>query len=906
MRKLILTLSAAFVFVLSAAAQDRTISGKVTNDKGTPVEGVSVTSLNGKYGTQTDKDGNYSLTISSAIKSLSFSSVNYIGETKNVGKSSVIDLKMRAVDSKLEEVVVVGYGVQQKKAFTGASTRVDTKEFANLVTPSIDRQLAGRAAGVQVTTSGGLVNTPAVIRIRGIQSITGNNSPLIVVDGTPIITGNLAIATNSNALGDINPADIESIDVLKDGSATAIYGSRAAGGVILITTKKGTKGRSRITYEGFVAFSSPMKKFNVLKARDFVTIANEKRSNAALSLMAGTSTTDFGTETDWQSLVMNNNATSQNHTLSLSGGSDKTSIYFSLNYSDQKGIVLSNYNRAYRVRMNVEHEVNKFIRIGNNAALSRQEDGDQNNGSNSLGGAIASSLRLLPNVSPYLATGWEGYNITYNPANPNATTSMFAGPNSAGVDDNFFNVLYTMKRNKIYSDKYRLIDNAFIEVNPARGLRFRSQVGIDMFNDYSFQGLNVFHGDGNPNGNTFNGDLNILRLVWSNVLTYNRSYKKHNFFVTVGHEAQKETSKQFSANGVGLSDPFFIQENYISGSASTQTIAGAYDVRQGFLSYFGRLNYDFKNKYFLQASIRRDGQSALAPGSKYGLFPGVSVGWRPSEERFWKSKVINELKIKGSYAKVGNTLGGYPYLSTFGARNYGNLGGLAPTQVGNPALQWESSSKWDVGIEVGLLKSRIMFTADWFLNDVDKLVLDVPQPPSAGIPGSTSQSGGTIAQNIGKLQNKGLELTLNAGIIRKKEFSWDFNINYSNVNNKIKSLYSVGGVPVASIDRGAYNIVKVGEPMDIIYGYQWAGVNTASGNPMFYKGDGSLVQLNLNRVWGTSTIGNFYYALDKNDPNLGVAAGGLTSADKVKLGNATPTFFGAFTNSFNYKGLEWM
>jgi TonB-dependent SusC/RagA subfamily outer membrane receptor len=310
MRKLILILSAVFVFVLNAAAQDRTISGKVTNDKGAPLEGVSVTSPDGKHGTQTDKDGKYSLTVPSGVKSINFSYVNFEAQNKSIGKLLVLNASLRAVDSKMEEVVVVGYGTQQKKAFTGSSSKVDVKEFASLITPSIDKQLAGRAAGVQVTNAGGLVNTPAVIRIRGIQSISNNNSPLIVVDGTPIITGNLASTTNSNALGDINPADIETIDVLKDGSATAIYGSRAAGGVILITTKKGTKGRSRVTYEGFIGFTSPMKKFQVLNAKQFETIANEKLTNAGLPAKAGVNPLADTVDTDWQSAVMNNNAAS--------------------------------------------------------------------------------------------------------------------------------------------------------------------------------------------------------------------------------------------------------------------------------------------------------------------------------------------------------------------------------------------------------------------------------------------------------------------------------------------------------------------------------------------------------------------------------------------------------------------
>jgi TonB-linked SusC/RagA family outer membrane protein len=897
MRKLILTLSGALFLWINASAQNRSVTGTVTGDKDVPLEGVTVVSPDGKFAAQTDRQGRYSLSLPVSVRTLMFSSVNY--QTTSKAVKDVLNVSLVLTDRKLEEVVVVGYGTQQKKAFTGAASKIDVKEFSTLLTPSIDKQLAGRAPGVQVTNSGGLANTPAVIRIRGIQSITGNNSPLIVLDGTPIITGNLAFATNSNALGDINPADIESIDVLKDGSATAIYGSRAAAGVILITTKKGIKGKARVTYDGIVGYSSPLKKFDLLNASEFVTIANEKLTNAGLAVKAGVNTTVPSYETDWQDLVMNKNAPNQSHTISLQAGSDKTTFYFSANYNDQKGIVISNYNRSYRIRLNVDHEMNKFVKFGNNLSVSRQEDGDQNNGSNALGGAIASSLRLLPNVSPFSATGWEGYNITYSPTGA-STNSMAIGPNGQSVDDNFFNVLYTMKKNKFYSDKYRFIDNAYMEISPLKGLKFRSQVGIDMFNDYSYTGQNLFHGDGYNVGTSNNSDFNILRLVWSNVLNYSKTYKGHSAYFTLGQESQKETAKSLSANGGSLTDPFFIAENYISGSGTSNTINGTYDVRNGFLSYFGRFNYDYKNKYFLQASLRRDGQSSLAPGHKYGSFPGFSVGWRPSEEGFWNKRYINEFKIKASYAKVGNQVAGYPYLTNFGARNYGNIGGLAPIGVGNPEIQWETNAKYDVGVEVGLLNDRINFTADYFLNDNDNLILDVPQPLSAGIPGSIDLNGGTISQNIGKSQNKGIELNLNVGIIRNKDFTWDLNVNYSNVKNEIKSLYTVGGVPVTQIPNGNYNVIQVGDPINILWGYRSAGVNTANGNPMFYKADGSLIQLNLSKVTGFTT-GAFYTATDKNNGALGAAAT-LAASDKVNLGNSTPRYFGAFTNSFNYKG----
>jgi TonB-linked SusC/RagA family outer membrane protein len=901
MRKLMTTITVLFVFVFNVFAQDRTISGKVTDEKGAPIAGVSITATESKQGASTDENGNYQLSVSATVKTLNFSSVNYETVTKAVGKLLTLNVILTSSDKSLTEVVVVGYGTQQKKAFTGSSSKINTKEFSNLVTPSIDKQLAGRAAGVQVTNVGGSVNTPARIRIRGIQSISSNNDPLIVVDGVPIISGNVAAVGNSNTLGDINPADIESLDVLKDGSATAIYGSRAAGGVILITTKKGVKGKAKISYETSLGSSSALKKFDLLNAKEFELIANEKLTNAGQAIRAGVNAAADTSDTDWQGAVLNKNAFVQNHSLSLQGGTDKLTYYMSVNFSNQKGIIVSNLNKAFRIRMNLDYEVNKFIKIGNNMSVSRQEDYGQNDGSNALGGSIASTLRLLPNVSPYANT-LSGYNIL------STANQIDKGPNGSTIDDNFSNVAYLLRTDKYYSDKYRILDNAFIELSPLKGLKIRSQVGIDMLNDYSYQGQNSFHGDMYGKGLNYNAAQNWLRLVWSNYLNYNFSYKGHGIFLTAGNEVQKQTYKWFSAQGTPVSDPFFVGGNVITNSNAIQTIGGNYD-NTAFNSLFARINYDYKSRYFAQATIRRDGQSSLAPGKKYGTFPGYSVGWRPSQESFWKNSAflnrwLGDMKIKGSYAKVGNALGDYPYLSTFGASLYGNLGGLSPSGVGNRALQWETSAKYDVGVELGILRNRFTITADWFLNDVDNLVLNVPQPLSAGLVGSFDLLGGTIPQNIGTLQNRGIELSLSGNIVKTKNFNWDFNVNYSQVKNKITSLYSVGGKPVTNISNGSYNIIRVDDPINILFGYQYAGVNTQNGNPMWEKADGTLVQYNLTAALGT--VGNFYVA-DKGSATLG-AASSLVNADKRNLGQGVPTWYGGFSNSVSYKnfGLDFM
>jgi TonB-linked SusC/RagA family outer membrane protein len=893
MRKLLL-LSMAVVLAIGQLYAQRTITGKVTDDKGSPIPNASVIVKDTRTGTITKIDGSYSLTVSANAKTIVISAVDMEPQEFTIGNEATINASLKAAEKSLAEVIVVGYGTQQKKAFTGSASKVDAKKFSNLMTASVDKQLAGRATGVQVTNTSGIVNAPARIRIRGTNSLNQNNDPLVVVDGIPIITGNLAATTNSNAIGDINPADIESIEVLKDGSATAIYGSRAAAGVIQITTKKGERGKLKVNYDGFVGFNNVLKRWDLLNADQFVVIANEKLANSGQAARAGVNA--GGVNTDWQKEVLIDNATVHNHTLSVQGGSNKSIYYMSLNYSRQQGTILSNWNKAYRIRANLENEVNKFLKIGNNITLSRQEDADQNTGSNSLGGAIASTLRLLPNVSPYSTTHTSGFNIRY----PNAN-SMENGPNSQGVDDNFFNVAFVLHNNKYYSDKYRIIDNAFIEISPVRGLRYRSQFSFDMLNDYSYQAWDPRHGDGYSSlGLVYNADQNFIRYVWQNYFNYNYSYKGHNFYLTGGHELQSSRTKFVTSTGTNISDLFFMKENIISGSASVQTIGGSFS-KSGFESLFGRFNYDFKTRYFVQASFRRDGQSSLAPGKRYGTFPGFSVGWRPSEEGFWKnspslSRWFNDVKLKGSYAKVGNPLGGLPYLSTFGAANYGNLSGIAVNGIGNTELLWETSQKYDVGIEFAMLRGRINVTADWFLNDVDNVVLAVPTPLSAGIPGNS------ISQNIGSLKNKGIELAVDADLIDKKDFSWNINVNYSNIKNEITKLYSISGTPTKFIQNGSYNLIRVGDPINIIYGYRFAGVNTATGNPMYYKADGRLVMHNIPN-------NTFYYINDKNDGTIVPAnATSMTFADRTNLGQGIPTWFGGITNSIKYKqfSLEFM
>jgi TonB-linked SusC/RagA family outer membrane protein len=684
---------------------------------------------------------------------------------------------------------------------------------------------------------------------------------------------------NTNALADINPADIESIDVLKDGSATAIYGSRAANGVILITTKKGRSGKSNVTYTTTFGRAKALNRFNLLNASEFITIANEKLTNASLAAAAFPNADN--SSTDWQDVAMRSSANTQNHSLSLDGGNDRSTFYMSFNYSNQEGLIRTNYAKRYGLRLNIEHKVNDWLKIGNNLTVSRTEDNDQNNGGNALSGAIANALRALPNVRPFdpANTAFRGYNIKAD------GSALGRDANTRDIENNYTNLAFVLDQNKFNSIKNRIISNAFAEVKIIKGLTYRLQASIDYNTGTDFQGLDPLHGDGRSSGGVvFNQSLSRNRYSVQNVLTYTKSFGEHNVTAVAGYEIQRDQFSNFNAQGTAVSDNFFLSNNIISGSYSNQFSGGNFG-KSGFTSLFGRINYDFRDRYFVQLSARRDGQSSLSAPNRYGTFPGVSAGWRISEEGFWTksglNKIANEVKIRGGYAVVGNTLDGFPYLSTYGSARYGGLNGIAVDNLGNDALLWETNKKLNLGADFAFLRNRITLTVDWFRNVNDNLVLNAPLPVSFGVPGNS------VARNIGAAQNSGFEITVGANIINKKDFTWDANINYTYTKNKINELYLNQDV------FGTYNINRVGQPINAIFGYNFAGVNSGNGNPMYSKADGTLIQGNI-------ATSSYFTVVKSDDPALGTATT-LSAADRSVLGNALPTYFGGISNTLRYK-----
>jgi TonB-linked SusC/RagA family outer membrane protein len=864
---LLLALSMQFSF-----AQEKTVSGVVSDGTG-PVPGANVIVKGTKNGVQTDFDGKYSI----KAKTGDVLVVSFVGmqdATSKVGSSNSINFKLQQGNT-LDEVVVVGYGTQKKKEVTGSQSTVSGKDIANLVTPSFEGQLAGRASGVQITTSNGIVGQAPRIRIRGIASISSGTYPLIVVDGMPIVTGDIGGVANTNSLADINPADIESMDVLKDGAATAIYGSRAANGVILITTKTGKKGTLKVNISSSLAVASPFKKYSLLETPDFITISNEKRTNAGQAPWAIGNTYN----TDWQSAVLRA-APQINHSLSFSGGSDKTKYYLSIGATDQTGITLSNDMKRYSVRANIDQDINKWLSVGTNLSVTRTEYNGLNTGTNSLSGNIFNAIRQLPNTPIYDNSNPTGYNISGN--------TVGKWDNTTIIGDNIPNIMYVLNNNKYVSKVNRTLASIFANAKLTSDLTFRVQASVDNSITGGFQYLNPVHGDGSSiNGYLYNDNTEYLVWNWQNILTYKKTIaENHNVGATLVSEYQKQKYQNFWGSGSDLLSSFYNQ-NLVSSSYATKDSGGSV-TENGIISYLGRFNYNFKEKYFIQASVRRDGISKLGQQTRWNNFPGASVGWTVSKENFMSSiKAVSDLKLRASYSNVGNTdIGNYPYLGLTTSSPYGPLNGIAYSQFGNDALKWESSKKIDFGAELGLFNNRLNVTFDYFKNDIDNLILAVPTAPSLAIPGNT------INKNIGKLYNKGYEFSASFKAINKENMTWDLSANVTLSKNQVTNLYLGQDIIYTN------NIVREGESLNSLYGFEYWGVNKANGNPVYYKADGSLVQGNIANAT--------YYVFDPNNPTvLGAASTLSATADKKVLGNVLPTYFGSVISKFTYKQVDF-
>lgn len=812
------------------------------------------------------------------FKVLTAGAVFFIGQSLSAQKTDTA-----STERQIEEVVVVGYGTQKKADVTSSVTTVKGDAIADLNTPSFESQLAGRASGVQVVNNSGVIGSAPVVRIRGVNSISSGTSPLYVIDGMPMISGDTGGGyAGANALGDINPEDIETMTVLKDGAATAIYGSRAANGVILITTKKGRGGRFTVNYNNQFSVAEPVKTFDLLGTKDFLVIANEKAAKANAVWAKGSQY-----DTDWQDAVLRT-ASQQDHFVSFSGGLGQGNYYASLGYTYQEGIIRPNAMQRFTTKLNADQKVTDWFKISANLAYSETNYQGLNNGVNSISGAMFSAVRQLPNTPIYDSSSPTGYNIYTNPTGTVSRVGQWE--NNIPITSDLTNIAYIVNHNSYTSDLTRFLGSVSGDVKITSWLDYKLQAGMERSVTTGLQYWNKVHGDGfSRKGLIENNYLNRLNWNIQNILNFQKSFDRHNVNVVLVNEYQKKTMRYFFGGGQGLSDDFF-GGGLISGSYAVQTSGGS-RAENGIMSYAARLNYNFSDKYFISGTIRRDGLSSLPEANKWGTFPGASIGWTVSNEDFLKdSKVISELKLRASYGKVGNSeIGDYPYLGLYGNYKYADTNGIGFAQAGNDQLKWETNIKYNYGADLGFFNRRLTLSADYFINKNNGLILAVPVSPSLGVPNNS------INMNIGDMENKGFEFTVGADIIKKDGFSWNVNGNLSLIDNKVLAL--VGGNDIKPVinNQSAY-LIREGESLRSLFGFQYWGVNKANGNPVYYKADGSLVQGNV--------ANQSYYAFDPSNPGVLGASSSLTEADKRILGNSLPTYFGAINSTWKYNNFD--
>lgn len=770
----------------------RNVTGKVTDDKGAGLSGVSVQVKNTTVGTVTDGTGNFSINVPGNNRVLVISYADMTTVELAVGDQSSVTVSLQPAERSLQEVIVVGYGTQRRREVTSSVSTVKGAAIADKPVQSFDQALAGRATGVQITVPNGVLNAPPVFRIRGTNSISLSSYPLIVIDGVPAPSGDFS-GTNAggNILSSINPNDIESIDIGKDAAATAIYGSRAANGVVFITTKRGRSGKARVGYNGSVGWTKAYGIPQVLNAQqytDYKNMAAANNQNLNTTNPTGTGYVKFAMTTDangnpvntnWADVVYRNGL-SHNHNLNVQGGNDNTTYYFSVGYSDQEGMIKKNDFKRMNTLFNIDSRLNRVLTIGGKIAFSNERNLAATSSGSLPGEAFSTAgigrlvLVNAPNVPVYKNDG--SYNIAANGV-------VGSGANSP-AQVGFYNPQPLFDLNRSNNENNHLIANAFLQLKPLSWLTLRTLYNLDYVLVDNDIFLNPIHGDGfATTGSASSSYSKNKRWTWTNTAQADFSLaSNHNISALIGSEQDRRTGEGFGLNRQQLSD---LQYVAIQAGFGLNNPAGLGLGENYLLSSFGRVNYDFKKKFFLSANLRQDEYSAFA--DKKELFYGFSAGWDITKEQFWDNANLNNVfssfRLRGSYGKVGNFLGigDFPTFSTLGSGLYGGLPTLGFNQAGNPRLQWETSYKTDVGFSMGLFRNRLTTEFAYYYNDISDLILDVPQAPSTGVPNR-------IPDNVGTMYNRGIELSLTGVPVQTRDFNWTSTINFTTNKNEVTSL----------------------------------------------------------------------------------------------------------------------
>lgn len=807
------------------SAQDIQISGTVTSaDDQSPLPGVTILVKGSLKGTTSDLGGKYSLQ-APVNATLVFSYVGMQTREIPVNSRKTIDVEMTDQKIALGELVVVGYSTASKKLLSGSIETVNEDEIKNIPVRTIDGVLLGQTAGMTVNTQSGTPGGQNTIKLRGGSSINASNQPLIVIDGIPTITGEFSQVGMSgqelNAMTDINPNDIETMTILKDASATSIYGARASNGVILITTKKGSRDRTDVALNLSYGWQT-------LPSERIIPMMNADEWNE----YKGTSVK--GINTNWMDEILVT-APTANTELSVSSGSDRYRLFISGNYYDQDGVVKGSSYQRYSGRLNADYKILSNLTVGGGVGITYSKNA-RVEGDATLNGPLPNAMSIPAIYPVYDSTGKYDESAFY--ANPVA------------IANEAINMAYTNRTN----------GNVYLEYKFLNGFTFSSKIGIDLYNlrEHSYDPTTTRQGK-KYNGLGIEGTNYASNLTTNNVIQYVKEIReKHNIDVLLGHSFEKYANRNTYIEGINFPNN---ELQYII-SAGTIRAASAYSLDRVLNSYFGQFKYNYKFKYIFSLTARADGSSKFGKNNHYGYFPAGSFAWRMSEEKFMKKvEWINELKLRAIYGLTGNDgIGDFASLGLYGAGyNYGGSSGIAPTQLPNPDLKWETTTQTGFGFDISMLKSRISMNVDLYYNYTKDLLLDRPIPSSSGFT--------AISANIGELENKGIEVVLNT-VNLDKAFRWTSSLTFASNKNKVLSLYE--DQPIDDQGRGG-NRVEVGQPIGIFYGYNCLGVDPTTGN---------LVYEDIN------------------------SDGIITSADRIKTGDPNPDFTAGFTNVLSYRNFE--
>lgn len=866
-------------FVPVFTMQEKVVTGKVTSADGETLPGVNILIKGQSAGTVTDADGNYSIAVPGPDAVLVFSYIGFSQEEIAVGGQSAINVTMTPSLETLSEVVVIGYGVVKKSDLTGSVSSVKADELKAVPTTSFDQALQGRAAGVQVIQTSGQPGAEASIRIRGVSSILAGNEPLYVIDGmlvnssTNDVTPGGGIGTNSPRIGPlsaINPSDIESIEILKDASATAIYGSRGTNGVVIITTKKGHKGTNSVNFDSYYGVQQISNKVDLLNARQFAELTNEARINAGQTPVY-VNPSNLGKGTDWQDEIFRV-APMQNYQLSFSGGDDKTQYLISGGYFDQDGIILNTDFTRYTFRTNVSRQISKRFSVGTNFSYAHTKGNTTSTGLQVFTpGVVGAAMGMNPILPVYDAAVDGGY--TYE----NDRGTVIGNPVAEALE------------HKALSTSTRLLGNVEARYKFTDALEFKTTFGIDgvFARDRSFAPRWLKSAQGSK-GEAGIATLEAMTWLNENTLTYDKNIsEKSNINAVVGYTVQEFNNERLASYVFDITDPRMGYHNLRGGTNAQPPTNG--ETRWSMVSYLGRVQYSLNSKYLFTVTGRVDASSKFSKNNKYAFFPSGAFAWRVSDESFMENvDVISDLKLRTSIGIIGNQAIN-PYASLALVAPYGegvfNNGPTAipyyssqPSSYSNPNLKWETTRQFNVGVDVGLWEDRVTLSADYYKKYTYDLLLNTPIPVTSGF--------SETVLNIGNIENKGFDLEINT-INTTGAVKWNTGFNFSTYKNKITKLATDNDVML-----GSGLILREGESIGTFYGYQFMGIfqtdEAASSNAVLNR------QQNVPGNEDTRARAGDRQYRDVVQDNV------INEQDRTIIGNALPDFTWGLNNTVSY------